>query len=96
MDNYQKSYRVKTLAADCGYTEIEFNGKFKNEFGVTPGRWIKEQISKVIEKRLSNPHITLQEISEELRMSSVQSFSRFCKKNFGMPPGKIRDGLTGK
>lgn len=94
MDNYTRSYRVKTLAADCGYPEKEFVEKFKEEFGVMPGKWINDQVHQAIVKKLSNPNISLNEIAADLQMSSTQSFSRFCKRNFGMPPSKLRKELV--
>lgn len=93
MENYRHSYRVKSLMQDCGYSSKIFNRKFKAEFGVTPGKWIVEQVCKVIEERLSDPDMTFKSISRELHMSSVQSFSRFCTRNFGIPPGQLRERI---
>lgn len=96
MDNYQKSYRVKTLAADCGYSEKEFVEKFKEEFGILPCKWINDQVHQAIVKKLSNPCSCFKEIANDLQMSSVQSFSRFCKKNFGITPTQLRQQLIEK
>lgn len=94
MDNYTRSYRVKTLASDCGYSEKGFVKKFRNEFGVTPHKWINDQIHQVIVKKLANPSISMNEIAADLQMSSAQSFSRFCRRAFGLPPSKLRKELV--
>lgn len=96
MDNYERSYRVKTLAADCGYNMKEFVEKFKIEFDTLPGLWINDQIHKAMLKKLSNTSISFQEIANDLQMSSVQSLSRFCRRNFGKTPGMIRKELASK
>lgn len=93
LDNYQKSYRVKALAKDCGYSEKEFVVKFRKEFGMMPGKWITEQVCGIILKSLSNPNASFKLIAEDLQMSSVQSFTRYCRRNFGKTPSQLKAEL---
>lgn len=94
LENFGRSYRVKSLAAECGYTEKQFVEKFKEEFGEMPKTWIANQQLKFIQERLSDREISFKEIADELLMSSVQSLSRFCKNHTGMTPSALRAAIV--
>lgn len=91
LENFDKSYRVKSLAAECGYPEKQFVEKFRQEFGMMPKAWMTNQVVKTIREKLCDPDVTFKEIADDLKMSSVQSFTRFCKNNMGMTPSELRE-----
>jgi len=91
--SYPNSYRVKSIAADCGYPIKAFTKKFKDEFHMLPKEWINERIMESIREYLAIPEMEFKDIAEELKMSSVQNFSRFCKAQFGKTPTELRNEL---
>lgn len=90
LDHYEDDYKAKTLAATCGYSYSVFCDKFVREFGELPSSWIRKQVMEKISRELANPTVPIKEISDKLKMSSVQQFSRFCKNAFGKNPTQLR------
>ena len=90
----KKSYRgincVGEFAKLMGMRQLSFERKFREVFGVPPYKWIIEQKIKDIHHAVCTTHVPLQELAVRFGFSSKSSFSDFCKKNLGMPPGKIR------
>lgn len=68
-----------------------FGVKFKEVFGISPYKWLLSRRSEKIHHELIHGHHSFKEISEEFRFNSVQHFNDFCKKQFGMTPGQIRN-----
>lgn len=96
MENFENSYRVKELAAACGYSEREFVSRFKQEFGTLPNKWLTEQLNKAAVLNLSDLNLSFKDIAENLHMSSVQSLNRYCMREFGHTPGQLRSSLLKK
>ena len=85
----------KTVAVIFGGQSSEhevsiFGVKFKEVFGTSPYQWMMSRKSEQIYHKLVYGSESLREISEEFRFGSVQHFNDFCKKRFGMTPGKLR------
>lgn len=93
LENYVNSYRVKTLASTCGLTEKQFTEKFRKEFGESPKIWITNQAVKDMKEMMTDPNMSFKEMSDTLKMSSVQSFTRFCKSKTGMTPTRLRSEM---
>lgn len=90
MDNWDKVRSKAELAAIAGLSTSRFGVRFKEVFGMSPYQWMMTRRSEQIYYRLVYGSESLKEISEEFRFGSVQHFNDFCKKRFGMTPGKIR------
>lgn len=96
LDNYRKDYRAKSLADLCGLSYSSFTDKFQKEFGMHPSAWINEQMCRQIKHGLRASGASFAEIADDLKMSSVQQFSRFCRNNFGKTPSELRRELVEK
>lgn len=89
---YCKTARSKAeLAAAVGLSTSRFGVKFKEVFGMSPYKWLTTRKRERIYNCLIYGHNSLKEISEEFHFGSVQHFNDFCKKHFGMAPGKLRE-----
>ena len=90
MDNWSRVRSKAELAAIAGLSTSRFGVKFKEVFGTSPYQWMMSRKSEQIYHKLVYGSESLREISEEFRFGSVQHFNDFCKKRFGMTPGKLR------
>lgn len=84
---------VEQWALSCGYSESLFRSHFRNEFGMTPGEWQRQQRKKLIQTLLANPSISLVEVAERSELSSVQQLTRFCRQYMHGTPAQLRKGL---
>lgn len=90
LDHYAPKISVKNLADSCGYTIAHFEELFRKEFKMLPKEWLRNQMASQVKDKLLETDYSIQEISDILGMSSPQQMTRFCKKNFGMCPSKMR------
>lgn len=86
---------VEQWALSCGYSESLFRSHFRNEFGMTPGEWQRQQRKALIQKLLADPSITLVEVAERSELSSVQQLTRFCRQYMHGTPAQLRKDLLG-
>lgn len=88
--NYSKVHSVKEFAQLAGYSLSGFDKQFRKVFGVSAYQWMKQKRLKGIYHEINCSPKTLREICDGQGFSSLSQFNDYCKKNFGMPPGKIR------
>ena len=88
--NYTKARSVKEFAQLAGYSLSGFDKQFRKVFGMSAYQWIKQKRLKSIYHDINCSLKTLREICEDHNFSSLSQFNDYCKKNFGLPPGKIR------
>lgn len=90
LENYSKAHSVKEFAQLAGYSLSGFDKQFRKVFGMSAYQWLKQKRLKSIYHDINCSPKTLREICEDHDFSSLSQFNDYCKKNFGMPPGKIR------
>lgn len=90
LTHYRKAEYTDTLAELCGYGIYTFRRIFKQEFGVSPYKWLSMKRAEQISYRLSFEYISFADIIEEFNFSSPQQFSRFCSINLGDSPSNLR------
>ena len=88
--NYKNINSIPEFAEMLNMKQLTFERKFKEVFGVPPYKWIIEQKSKEIHHALCTGNTPLKELAAQYGFSSKTSFSDFCKKNLGAPPGRVR------
>jgi len=89
--NHWKARNINELAAMANYSTSGFEKRFRNTFGVTAGKWMKQQKAQVIYRDINSSEKTLKSISYDYGFSSPSHFNDFCKAQFGLTPGKIRE-----
>ncbi|MDR2652990.1 MAG: helix-turn-helix transcriptional regulator [Prevotellaceae bacterium] len=91
---YKNLDRVKTiteLANIVNYSVSGFKKRFVKVFGESPYHWILKEKAKKIYYEINCSQKSFKEISIEFDFSSSAHFDKFCKKEFGMSPGVIRN-----
>lgn len=93
--NYQGINCVSEFAKQMGMKKVSFEKRFKKIFEIPPYQWIVEQKTKDIRHALCVTNTPLKELAARFGFFSKSSFSDFCKKNLGAPPGQIRKNVGG-
>lgn len=86
---YTPGHKAKALAAACGYTYNTFLPIFQREFGISPGKWLRQQNASELLRLLASD-LSLAEVADRMNMSSVQHLTRFCKDYAGHTPAELR------
>lgn len=90
LTHYRRAEYTDSLARMCGYGLHAFRKIFKQEFGISPYKWLNMKRAEHIRYRLSLPYIPFCDIIDEFNFSSAQQFSRFCSTNMGDSPSNLR------
>lgn len=89
-DNWDKTDELESLASLSDLSLSGFSKRFKKVFGTAPYKWIMERKSHLILSALQAGNKSIKQLTDEYGFYSVQHFGYYCKKRFGLPPGKIR------
>lgn len=90
-EHFNEKISVKKLAEICMLSEPHFYRQFKNATGTSPINYKnKLAISRAISLLLSNPDMSIDEISDMLGISSSVHFRNLLKKFTGKTPTDIK------
>jgi AraC-like DNA-binding protein len=88
-------YKIKPdkeyIMRESGMCRTIFYRNFKEEFHTTINRWLLQKKSKVLLKYLTETEMSLQEIATKMEFSSVNELTRFCQRELGEGPLKVRN-----
>ncbi len=84
------SLGIKDIADELFVSESNLSKVFKKEIGYTIGEYNREYIMKEAERRLLEPEISVQRVSESLGFCDRFYFSKAFKKRFGVTPVEYR------
>lgn len=87
--NCNAQLRVSQLAALENMSRAAFTRKFTADTGISPKQLVNSRLMRKISQLLHKPGISVKEVAAELNFSSEYVFSRFCSREFGLPPGKL-------
>ncbi len=96
LKNYQDIKTVKEFAEKSNLSISGFEKEFRKAFNTSPYRWMKQKRMKNLFYQISHSDKPLKEISEECGFSSTSQMNDFCKKEWGITPGKIRNNSVKK
>ncbi|MDR2125359.1 MAG: AraC family transcriptional regulator [Prevotellaceae bacterium] len=89
--NVDKVKTITELADIVNYSVSGFKKRFVRIFGVSPYHWMIKEKAKKVYYEINCTQKSFKEISIEFNFSSSAHFDKFCKKEFGMSPGVIRN-----
>ena len=74
----------------ANYSTSGFIKKFTRSFNESPYKWISHYKANRILYEINAERKPLKEIYTAYKFSSMPHFISFCKKQYGLTPGKIR------
>ncbi|MDH6306897.1 AraC-like DNA-binding protein [Parabacteroides sp. PF5-5] len=90
LKNYSRIKTVKEFAQKANLSLSGFEKEFRKAFNSSPYKWMKEKRTDHLVREIRQSSKSMKEISEECGFTSSSQMNDFCKKEFGMPPGKLR------
>ncbi len=87
--NYGKRISVSSLARETGYSASFIHHRFKEDFGMSPAKYILARKMKTSRKMLLEGK-SVGETAGELGFYDQFHFSKVFKKYFGHPPSEFR------
>lgn len=78
------------LAKRCHMSNTAFRARFKETFGMTVSRWLREQKKDKILNSLLHTDLSISKIGERNGFNNDSTFSEYCRRNFGSAPSEIR------
>ncbi len=94
LSHYMKVRTAQELASMLGYSSKTFEKLFKQCFGTTPYRWMQQHTASRIKGRLLDPSIPLKRVMDEFGFATSSHFNVYCRRNFGVTPGQVRNSVT--
>ena len=89
--NHSKYNSVAEFAEAIGMTPKNFAVVFVKVFKETPQRWMAKEKAKLVYTELSSGNKSIAQIADEQGFSSQQHLCKFCQREFGESPKKIRN-----
>ena len=87
-----ENFNISFLIKEIGISRTKFFNKIKEINNQTPSEFIMEiRLDHAAQLLLSNPDMSISEISDKSGFSSPKFFRRCFKQKFGMPPMYFRD-----
>ncbi len=85
-DNIYEKLQLKDLCAFMNLSEMHLQRIFKEAYGITIVRYIREQKLIVAKHLLSTTFLKISEISDKLSYDNPKCFATLFKKHFGISP----------
>lgn len=89
--NHGKYNSVAEFAQAMGMTPKNFSVIFVKVFKQTPQRWMAKEKAKLVYTELRSGNKSIAQITDEQGFSSQQHLCKFCQREFGKSPNKIRN-----
>lgn len=90
--NVENEIYIELIARDIAKRSAShFSRAFLGMAGITPHQYVIATRLRHAKNLLINPAFSLSDVANESGFSSQSHMTRFFTKNYGAPPGKIRD-----
>lgn len=89
LDNYKVSVTIAQLVKNANMSRSTFDRTFKENFGMTPHKWIDIQTRVVIFRKAAEPFVTVKDIMYEVGVYNSSQFTKLCKRLCGVTPSSL-------
>lgn len=89
-ENFMEERNSSFYAEKLCKSKVQFDFIIKRDTGKTPTMWIEEKLANEIKKDLNDTYVSISQISEKYKFSSVSSFSKFFSRVTGITPNNYR------
>lgn len=90
-ENFIRQRNVSFYANEMAMSSSSFSKRIKEQFGKTPTQLIQERVVLEAKKLLHLTYKSIKEIAAELNFEDEHYFSRYFKKEVGLPPTQFRE-----
>lgn len=90
-DNYRFNLQLEDYARLSGRSLSAFKRDFREIFGMSPGRWLRERRLERARTLLSSGALQVSEVAFQCGFENLSHFSRAFKEQFGHAPGALRE-----
>ena len=94
-EHYNEKITNEKLASVSNLSVVYFRKLFKNQYGVSPLKYLNSLRLKNAISLMKLPFLSLEECAVQSGFSSLQYFCRLFKKELGISPGKYRLQILG-
>lgn len=84
---------MENVAREIGLSRSRFFEQFKNCMGISPQQYLDWQRMALATRMLSNPQLSVADVSHELGFSAPSHFTRFFAQHIGLPPSDFKRGI---
>lgn len=88
--NLSQDLDIQSIARNAGFSQTYITHKFKDEVGMSPGKFILEQRIRLAKKMLATSNKPVSEIASDVGVADWSYFSRLFKKSTGKTPSEFR------
>lgn len=82
--------RIDALARALGSSESHLRARFRQEAGISLGRYLREVRVREAAILLREPGVTVKSAAERMGFNDIYAFSRAFKQVIGVPPSQVR------
>ncbi|MBX2827681.1 MAG: AraC family transcriptional regulator [Flavobacteriaceae bacterium] len=88
--NYLTNLSLEEWAFLCHMSVSTFKRKFKDLYGATPARWIKDQRLEYAERLLNNGKYKIHQVAKKSGFENPATFRKQFQKKYGVLPNQYR------
>ena len=89
-EHFTDALSLESIAAYAGFSKYHFERIFGEYTGVTFYQYLQQTRINYAQTLLSNPELSITDISEQAGFASCTAFTRAFKKSTGYPPSMFR------
>ena len=89
-EHFAENITLASVSAYAGFSKFHFERIFREYTGVTFYQYLQQTRINYAQTLLSNPELTITDISDQAGFASCTAFTRAFKKSTGYPPSQFR------
>lgn len=95
LENLTESLTVQQLADHCRMSVRTFNRRFRDETGLSPGDWVRQQRVERARTLLESHDLAVDEVARQSGLGSAANLRHHLRRGFGMSPTHYRKTFRG-
>lgn len=89
-EHFTEALSLESISAFAGFSKYHFERIFREYTGVTFYQYLQQTRINYAQTLLSNPELSITDISDQAGFASCTAFTRAFKKSTGYPPSQFR------
>jgi AraC-like DNA-binding protein len=89
-ENYQYDLKIDGFAKLCNKSLSSFKRSFKDEFKITPAKWLKQKRLETAKTLMSDASLKINQIGYACGFNNPSHFIRIFKNEYGLTPNQFK------